>query len=346
MGARVTAQEVARRAGVSQSAVSRAFSPGASVSEATAQKVRTAAEALGYRPNVLARAMITGRSRIVGVVVAAFDNQFYPQAVERLSVALQAEGFHVLMFMASPTVGDVGGVMQEILDYQVEGIVLVSVSISSVLAGRCVAHGIPVVLFNRDQGDDRLAAVTTDNEAGSRAVTEHLLTLGRRRIAFVAGFEGASTQRDREAGFRSTMDAAGLEPAARLDGDFSYERAFAATAASFARSVPPDAVFACSDHMAFGVIDALRSRLSLRVPEDVAVAGFDDVPLAAWPAYDLTTYRQPLDAMVGRTVAGLVARIADPVAAPRRERLPGGLVVRGSTDPARRLHVVPTRSSP
>ena len=206
---KITSLDVARRAGVSQSAVSRVFTPGASVSKHTVEKVRRAAAELGYRPNVLARSLITGRSRIIGLVVAYLENYFYPEVVERLSVALQEQGYHVLVFMAAPTVGDVQGVVQEILDYQVDGLVLASVSMSSVLAEKCQSFGIPVVLFNRDQDDPRLSSVTTDNRAGGRALAELLVSLGHGRIAYIAGFEGASTQRDRELGFREGLAAAG-----------------------------------------------------------------------------------------------------------------------------------------
>ena len=263
---KVTSQDVAKLAGVSQSAVSRVFTPGASASKRTVEKVREAALELGYRPNVLARSLITGRSRIIGLVVAYLENQFYPEAVERLSVALQAKGYHVLVFMASATVGDVDAVMQEILDYQVDGIVLASVSMSSSLASQCHAFGIPVVLFNRDQDDPRLNSVTTDNRAGGRALADHLTGLGRTRIAYLAGFEGASTQRDREAGFREGLAAAGQELFAREVGNFSQAETRDATRAMFGRAERPDAVFACNDHMAFAAMDVLRFELGLRVP--------------------------------------------------------------------------------
>ena len=119
MSEKVTAQQVARRAGVSQSAVSRVFTPGASVSEKMATRVREAAEELGYRPNILARAMVSGRSRIVGFVVAYLDNYFYPEAIEKLSNAMQKRGYHLLMFMASQTTGSIDDVVDEILDYQI-----------------------------------------------------------------------------------------------------------------------------------------------------------------------------------------------------------------------------------
>ena len=171
---KVTSQDVARRAGVSQSAVSRVFTPGASFSEKTAAKVREAADELGYRPNVLARSLITGRSRIIGLVVAYLENYFYPDALERLSNALQAEGYHVLVFFARQTAGDIEDILQEILDYQVDGIVVASVALSSQLATRCREAGIPAVLFNRSQDGPQLPTVTSDNYSGGREIARFL----------------------------------------------------------------------------------------------------------------------------------------------------------------------------
>jgi DNA-binding LacI/PurR family transcriptional regulator len=328
---KVTSLDVARRAGVSQSAVSRVFTPGASASKRTIEKVRRAAAELGYRPNVLARSLITGRSRIIGLVVAYLENYFYPEVVERLSVALQEQGYHVLVFMAAPTVGDVEGVLQEILDYQVDGIVLASVSMSSILAEQCQSLDIPVVLFNRDQDDPRLSSVTTDNRAGGRALADLLVSLGHQRIAYIAGFEGASTQRDRELGFREGLAAAGQELFARGVGNFQHPLAQEAARRMFDCTTPPDAVFVCNDHMAFAVMDVLRFELGLGIPEDVSVVGFDDVPPAAWPAYNLTTFRQRVNRMVAETVSTLIDRIEAKNAEPRRVKIDGALIVRKST---------------
>jgi DNA-binding LacI/PurR family transcriptional regulator len=331
MSEKVTSLQVALRAGVSQSAVSRVFTPGASASKSTIDKVRRAAAELGYRPNALARAMITGKSRIIGLVVAYLDNHFYPVVIEKLSVALQEKGYHVLVFMAASTVDDVQAVMQEILDYQVDGIVLASVAMSSDLATQCRANGIPVVLFNRDQDDERLSSVTTDNVAGGRRVAEQLIATGHRRIAYVAGDEGTSTQRDRELGFRSALAAAGQVLHARGVGNFEHPATRAATLAMFAGPDRPDAVFAANDHMAFAVLDTLRSELGIAVPGEVSVIGFDDVPIAAWPAYDLSSYRQPVNQMVAETVTTLIERIGTPETEPRRLRLEGRLILRGSS---------------
>lgn len=327
---RITSGEVARAAGVSQSAVSRVFS-GASASKATVEKVRAAAEQLGYRPNVLARSLITGRSRIIGVVMGYLNNQFYPEALEKLSNNLQARGYHVLVFMASRTQGDIDGVLREILDYQVDGIIMASVAMSSQLAAQCEAAGVPVVLFNRSQDDDSLSAVTSDNVAGGRKLAEFLLRGQHRKIAHIAGWEGASTQRDREAGFLKGLADGGKSLNARAVGNFTYEGAQDAARALFNRHDRPDAVFVANDHMAFAVMDVLRYELGLSVPGDVSVVGYDDVALSAWKAYDLTTVRQPSNRMVDATVEILMNHIENPDAArPERVAIDGPLIVRGS----------------
>ncbi len=330
MAEKVTSLQVAERAGVSQSAVSRVFTPGASVSAKTAEKVREAARELGYRPNVLARAMITGRSRIIGLVVGYLENHFYPEVLEKLSTALQAEGYHVLIFMASQTAGNIDDVVSEILDYQVDGIIMASVAMSSDITLRCEAAGVPVVLFNRLQDDETLAGVASDNVAGGRKLARFLTQGGHRKIAHIAGWEGASTQRDRERGFLEGLAEAGLALHARAVGNFHSDQAQQAARDLFAGPDRPDAVFVANDHMAFAVMDVLRFELGLGIPEDVSVVGYNDVTIAAWPSYDLTTVRQPANRMVDETVRIMLARIETPTVPPRRVAIDGPLIVRGS----------------
>ena len=328
-GKKVTSFEVAQLAGVSQSAVSRVFTPGASASRKTAEKVRIAAHQLGYRPNVLARAMVSGRSKIIGLVVAYLENQFYPDVLEKFSKVLQAEGYHVLIFMASRTAGNIDKVVGEILDFQVDGIIAASVALSSELSERCRKAGVPMVLFNRSQDDPLMSAVTSANIEGGRKVAKFLLAGGHKKIGYIAGWEGASTQRDREAGFREVLNAAGIELHSREVGDFSSQLARKVTVSMFHED-PPDAVFVANDHMAISVLDTLRFELGLKVPDDVSVVGYDDVPTAAWKAYDLTTIRQPANRMVAETVEILLTKINDSGADPRRVEINGPLIVRGS----------------
>lgn len=329
---KVTSAQVAALAGVSQSAVSRVFTPGASASKKTVERVRAAAEQLGYRPNALARGLITGRTRMIGLIVAYLDNQFYPMALELLSRALQERGYHILVFMAGNSTDRISQVMGELLDYQVDGIITASVAISNDLTSRCAAAGIPVVLFNRGQNDVRLSEVTSDNVAGGRRAAEFLLQGGHRRIAHVMGWQGASTGRDRAEGFAQAMQAAGVEPVAMIDGMYSRETAASVTKDLFEGPCAPrpGAIFVGNDHMAFAVMDTLRFDLGLSVPGDVSVVGYDDVPLASWPAYNLTTIRQPVRRMVDATVNALIAQIeGDEV--PRKLQIDGPLIIRGST---------------
>ncbi|HIC67156.1 MAG TPA: LacI family DNA-binding transcriptional regulator [Paracoccus sp.] len=326
---RATSTDVARRAGVSQSAVSRVFTPGASASAAVKAKLMKAAEELGYRPNPIARAMITGESRIIGLLVAYLDNQFYPLALEKLSHALQQRGYHILVFMVPQNDAGIDGVIQELMDYQVDGIITASVSMSNELTGLCQAAGIPVVLFNRGQDDARLSTVTSDNMAGGRAVANFLVAGGHERIAHIAGWQHSSTGRDRTAGLVAGLKDHGREPAAIVDGMYNRDTAAALARDLFGRADRPDAVFVGNDHMAFAVMDVLRYELGLSVPEDVSVVGYDDVPIAAWAAYDLTTIRQPVNRMVDATVEALLSRIEGDTK-PQRILIAGSLMIRGS----------------
>ena len=327
---KITSMEVAKLAGVSQSAVSGVFTPGASTSKKTNELVRKAAAELGYRPNVLARSLITGKSRMIGLVVAYLDNYFYPEALELLSSALQKKGYHVLIFMSGNKEGDIADAVDEILDYQVDGIIAASVSMSSDLAKRCTSAGVPVVLFNRTQDDDRLSAVTSDNFQGGQKVARFLLAGGHKRIGYIAGWEGASTQRDREKGFTEELVRNGQELYAREVGNFNSDEARQAARTMFSKQNFPDAVFVANDAMAIAVIDVIRFELGLQVPEQVSVVGYDDVPISSWPAYDLTTVRQPANRMVAETVSILIESIENKTTTARRIEIDGPLMVRGS----------------
>ncbi|WP_299750109.1 LacI family DNA-binding transcriptional regulator [uncultured Boseongicola sp.] len=327
---KITSLDVARLAGVSQSAVSRVFTPGASASPTTAAKVKKAALELGYRPNPIARAMITGKSRIIGLLVAYLDNQFYPVALERLSAALQERGYHILVFMAKNSTDGVEEIVQELLDYQVDGIVAASVAVNGDLAERCADAGIPVVLFNRGQDGSGLSTVTSANFDGGRKVADFLVAGGHKRVAHIAGWSGSSTGRDRQRGLIEGLASHGSEPTHLIDGMYNRDTAAEAARQLMTLPEPPDAIFVGNDHMAFAVMDAIRSDLGLSIPGDVSIVGYDDVPLASWGAYDLTTVRQPVNRMVDATIETLLGEI-DSVDRPgQKTEIEGPLIVRGS----------------
>lgn len=279
-----------------------------------------------------------GRSGLIAVLFSYLDNVFYADALERLCNLLQEQGYHALVFMVRETTRDTQRVIDEILQYQVEGLISASVELSSEICQRCQSRGIPVVLFNRLQDDERLSSVTTDNFAGGREVARYLARLGRRRIAMIAGWEGASTNRDRERGFQAGLQELALSLHARAVGHFDLTRAADAARSLFSVPPParPDALFVANDYMAVRVLDTLRFELGLNVPHDVAVAGFDNTSMAALPTYDLTTFEQPVAQMASEAVAMLGDMITGRQRAPRHVVLAGRLVVRGSTAVARR----------
>jgi DNA-binding LacI/PurR family transcriptional regulator len=327
--------DVARHAGVSQSVVSRVFSSKPTrigVSEKMRAKVLASAEALGYRPNALARSLITRQSRIVAVLFSYLDNPFYAIALEKLCLALQAQGYHALVFMMPSTDVEVEETVSQLMDYQVDGIVTASVELSSRLCELCFERGIPVLMFNRVQDDPRVSSVTTDNVQGGRLAARRFLEDGHQRIALLAGWERASTNRDREFGFTAELAAAGREVFTREVGHFHLERAAEATRAMFSASGPlPDALFVANDYMAMTALSVLRHEFKLRVPQDVAVIGFDDIPVVASPEYSLTTVRQPMDSMVENSVRLLMADMARDDPEPEHLTLAARLVVRGTT---------------
>ncbi len=330
----VTSQQVAQIAGVSQSAVSRTFTPGASISPATREKVLKAARELGYRPNAIARSLNTARSRIVGVVMSYFDNQFYPQVLEALAQKLDELNYHLLLFVGDRD-GNVDRIFDQIMQYRVDGIVLASVSLSIELSEECLAAGIPVVLFNRSEENGVASSVNTDNEAAARQIAEFLLAGEHKRFAYVAGLADSSVNLARQNGFVNLLRGKGIEDIRVVQGDYDAQKTARAARQLFSAPQPPDAIFAANDHMALTVMDVARYEFGLRIPQDVSVIGYDDTGPSGWPSYALTSASQPVDEMVSATIALLMKQIESESIKPEQVVVPGALVVRHS---ARRPH--------
>jgi DNA-binding LacI/PurR family transcriptional regulator len=333
MKTQATSLDVARLAGVSQSAVSRCFTAGASVSDAMRDKVQEAARKLGYQPNAHARSLITGRSRIIGLVLSALENLYYPAVLERLAKRLQQDGYHLLIFIGDNANSD--DLVEEILQYNVDGIVLGATTLSSALAQRCADASIPVVLFNRIMASGSAGAVSSvrsDNVGGGRDIARFLVAGGHQRIAYIAGREDSSTNLEREQGFREGLAELGQRIYARAIGNYDVEQARQAARDLFAATADrPDAVFVAGDLMAIVVLDTLRHELGLAVPQDVSVVGFDNVPQAGWASYELTTFEQPVEPMVEATVALLQGYLREAQTPPSRNLVvPGQLIIRQS----------------
>jgi len=325
---RATSIDVAHLAGVSQSTVSRAFSggDGPGVSPKTRQKILLAAKKLGYEPNAIARSLITQRSGIVGIVMGYITAPFYALVLEKFTQKLHAIGHRVLLFTPQPG-QEVDEILPLVLQYQVSGLIITSATLSSRMANECARNETPVILFNRYVFGASASAVSCDNAAGGRAVADLLVDTGHQRLAFIAGRFNSSTNLDREKGFTDRLRERGQSEWLREQGSYTYQSGYEATGRLFQRDDPPDAIFCADDTMALGAIDRTRE-LGIRVPEDVSIVGFDDIPTASWLTYSLTTIRQPVDQMVDLTLELLNDRIESPTVEPVLKFLPGTLIKR------------------
>jgi DNA-binding LacI/PurR family transcriptional regulator len=303
---RATSFDVAALAGVSQSAVSRAFTPGSSIAEETRLKVTAAARKLKYVPNSIASSLTTQRTNIVALILGNMANPFYGQVLQAFSQKLQNIGRQVLIFTVAPG-ADADDSILKALHYQIDGVILTAAQLSTRMTVMCHERGIPIVLFNRYIPGSDASGVRCDNAAGGRLIAEAFLAAGARTYAMITGDPKGTTSQDRVRGFVVRLAEAGVRRSdiEEAPGGSSYEGAFSAALEMFRdRTTPrPDALFAINDIMAMGAMDALRHRLGLRIPDDLMVGGFDDIPESARLPYQLTTVRQPIDEMVEETLA-------------------------------------------
>lgn len=320
--------EVARIAGVSRSAVSRAYTPGASVAPATRERIAAAAREVGYRPNLLARSLSRQQSCTVGIAVTRLENAFNAMLLEHLSFALSDAGYGIRLFVSRGD-EDADPELQEIVQHRVDAMIVCAIGLTSALAQDCAGLGIPVVMVNRCTDEGGTASIVGDNRAGGACVARFLLACGHRRFAFIGGTPDSSTSRDRQAGFVGALADAGALPPAIAAGLWDVRTAASATRALLAAPEPPDALFCANDHMAAAAMSVATCEFG-RVPgRDLSIVGFDDTPPAAIGS-GLTTYAQPVAAMAERAVATALAMI-DGGHAPGLAIIPGRLVVRGSS---------------
>lgn len=325
-----TIADVAAAAGVSRSAVSRTFTSGASAAPDTRAKVRQAAEALGYRPNAIARSLTTRRSHVVAVSTVRLENGFNAGLLQAMALGLNAMGLRTLLFPIAGTSADADPPLDEILRHRVDAVALLATRLSSHFAAECAAAGVPVVLVNRIARGASASSVTGDNVGGARRVADFLLAGGHRRFAFLAGVEDSSNSRDRERGFAERLREVGRPAPLRAVGRFERIQASGAVRRLLAAPEPPDALFCANDHMALAALDVARRGFGLDVGRQISIVGFDDAPTSALSGVDLTSFSQPLDAMARRAVAAIADVLADPARPVVHETVAGELVIRSS----------------
>jgi len=324
-----TALDVARLAGISRSAVSRTYTEGASVAPVTRKKVLAAAKTLKYRPNLFARALSTQRSNIVGLAVSGLDNQFYPEVVQRFSEEFAKVGYRLLLFVTHGTAGP-DPLLDELLKYRLDALILASSSVSSGLAESCRQAGVPVIMYNNINPSSDVPSIAATNRLGSRTVAAFLVAGGHRRFAYIAGFKEDSSSFERERGFSSYLVKRGLGLPVRAEGQFSFEGAIHATRSLLTSSKRPDAIFCANDHMALAALQVARVEFGLSPGKDISIVGFDNALISAWPNFQLTTYSQPTERMVARAISLIRESLAGKALRGVHEELPGELLVRSS----------------
>lgn len=325
----VTSSDVARLAGVSQATVSRAMSSPAQLSPATRTRVLAAMESLGYVPHAAAQSMKTQRTNTIGVVIADLTNAFYAEVLDELTHELNSLGYRVVVWNVG---GDShGDALVAIRERAVDGVIFTTATESSLELHAAVERNSPIVLINRVVDGLDCDQVSSSNHAGGIAVADLLVAHGRTRAAIITGDDSSSTSRDRSLGFLTRMRELNhaVLPELQRSGAFSHDASLAITQQLLSSPTVPDAIFCVNDNMAFGALDALRSR-GVQAQE-CWVVGYDDVEMASWPSFDLTTVRQPSRQMARMGAQMLVGRLTSPGRPPSVAMLPHQLLVRGST---------------
>lgn len=327
----VSARDVAELAGVSRSAVSRAFTPGASVAPETREKIMEAATRLGYQVNDLARGLLANRSRIVGLVATKPEVGFRAHLTAALAAVLIRRGSVPVLINAGETTEETEAAQRTLFGHRAEAVIVLSGSPPSSFIELARSNGLPLVAIGREAPEIDL--IQTDNAAAARALAVAFVDAGHRHLAFAGSESGTPAIVEREQAFVAEATRLGADVAVARGPDTDYAGGLLAAECLFNGDERPRAVFAVNDLVAFALIDHLKSRLGLRVPEDVAVVGFDDLPEAAWLGYRLTTFRQdPLD-LAERAVALLEDRAADPSAPPVSLRIEARLMIRDTFRP-------------
>lgn len=328
-GRAATSIDVARAAGVSQATVSRVLNGRTNVSPEVRAQVEAAIAELGYRPNLSARSLVTNRTRTVGVVVGDLGNTYYTELLGIIDDDLARAGYRTLMLSAHA--GSARDLADVLWETDVDGIVVLTTLLSDEDEARIVSLDVPVVTL----GPHRVGSsdsVAPDNVGGGRLAARHLLELGHRRIGMVSGPLGAASVRERHDGFVAELADAGvtLDESLVVAGDLDYATAYRAAGGLLANATLPTAIFCLNDLMAFATLNAAAAA-GVDVPGTVSVLGFDDVRMAGWEAFRLTTVRQPI-AEMGHSAAGmLLRRFADPDAEPEVDLLPCTFVLRSTT---------------
>ncbi len=316
---------MAREAGVSQSAVSRVFRPGLSVSQKTRDKVMATANEMGYRPNAIARMLITKQSGMVAVIVSSRANVNYPEVLSQVSKQLAARNKRVLLF----TLDDVEGLdelFEQILTFQVDGVIALAAHFESHRLAQFEKHEIPVVLYNRNVSDAMANTVCCNHEQGIKQLIAELEKNNPKKYLVLSGPKDSDVANERREIAIKLLKQFAVKDVSILYGDYSYQSGRDCLAKWLQHNPAPDAIICSNDTMAIGVIDEARENHELHIPNDISVVGFDGITSSAWQSYQITTIKQPVEKLVKAAVEVLLEHIENPDSPPEARVLTGALI--------------------
>ena len=328
-----TLKDVAIRAGVSRSAVSRTFTDGASVSPKMRKKVKKAAEELGYRPNALASSLTTGRTKMIGLISNNFHNPIFLTVFDRFTRALQERGLRPLLVNLSDET-DPQSSVQMMRQYSVDGVIVASSTLSPDFSKAFRDWGMPVVhTFGRHATNPHVHVVGIDNVECGRMAARALVARDHKHVAFLGGPEKATSTQDRYQGFMTEM---AMHPKVKTTYSFANQYSFEAGRAEMQRLLKSDtaeAYFCGDDVLSIGVLSAIQDA-GLNVPNDIGLIGLNDMEMAGWANIDLTTIRQPIGQIINSSVELIAAMLDDPERYPEARLFPCDVVERGTLRPA------------
>jgi len=302
----VSAQDVADRAGVSRSAVSRAYTPGASVSEATRARVMKAAEELGYHVNHLARGLVRNRSGIVCLVVSEIATPYRAMLVSWLTQFLQESGKIAMLINTDRSDNSVSAALQQAINFRADASIILSGMPDRTITRQCYRHGQRIILINRDESLPGSLSINLDARSAAETAVMAFQRAGCRHLAFANSLAGTPSLMKREATFIEIAKREGLSVTVERFGTTSYESGQILAHRLLTRHQRPDAVFCVTDLLACGFMDEARHRFTLRVPEDICVMGYDNIVQAGWSSYNLTTFAQPVESFARDAVKWLL----------------------------------------